>query len=40
MQLELDNERVNRLFGANRSDFGDFCVRGCVFTMSILKSEP
>lgn len=31
MQLELDNERVNRLFGANRSDFGDFLREGMRF---------
>ena len=31
MQIELDNERVNRLFGANRSDFGDFLREGMRF---------
>lgn len=31
MQLELDNDRVNRLFGASCSDFGDFLREGMRF---------
>ena len=31
MQFELDQERVNRIFSARNTDFGDFLRKGMEF---------